>query len=294
MALPVKKRSENGRPVKRFSPFVVAGLLLVLLGVGCEPSFHQSVSEEQAALSLVFDGGEQVMLRPTVLGVGGMIADWVGGDSSETTVSVVSYVPGQEATVEWVRSEQVETEASVEARRVYTETYGTPGIGEDVPEEPEQMFETIEHGGEFRVTGLGDAREIVLPDLFEAVESDSDTSGLWLSREQYDELVSTRTTTFSLGLFDQSLADAQAVTSKVGGYMDQLSGLVDTISQTVQEGEIPDSLLPGEAVDDEEPVNRIESRSDWGSYDLVVNGERMRVRTIEASNAFGSFTFLAN
>ena len=156
------------------------------------------------------------------------------------------------------------------------------------------MFETIEHGGEFRVTGLGDAREIVLPDLFEAVESDSDTSGLWLSREQYDELVSTRTTTFSLGLFDQSLADAQAVTSKVGGYMDQLSGLVDTISQTVQEGEIPDSLLPGEAVDDEEPVNRIESRSDWGSYDLVVNGERMRVRTIEASNAFGSFTFLAN
>jgi len=253
------------------------------------------MSEEQAALSLVFDGGEVVVLRPTVLGVGGLLVEWVGDGALETVVTIDSYVPAGEATVVWMQSENVETPSSVEARRLYDDLYGQPGIGEDVPARPDKEYETVEYSGSLLIAGLLDAREILLPSVWDLEIEKTSTSGIWLSKEQYQELVSTRATTFSLGLFDQSLADAQAVTSKVGGYMEKISGLIDTIEKTVEEGVMPDTLLPGVMESEDEPVNRIESRSDWGSYDLLIdNGKRLRVRTIEASNAFGSYTILAN
>ncbi|MFA4846079.1 MAG: hypothetical protein WC654_05980 [Patescibacteria group bacterium] len=258
---------------------------LILLGLGCSSGTVSSLSAEDATASLSLTSGSKIVLRPTVLGLGGKIVDLLGGEADERIISITQWTAGDSVSLSWSSTSQTETAASVAAREAYESKYGETAIGEDVPKAPEPSFEDTTKSGTLRSETLHSAGELSLPEHW--IQGDggtSDTSLIWIGRVQYDELVATRSTTLSLGLFDESLLQVQEATSTLTSYLDRIK-----------------SLWPGEANQNEEPVEAqtedlltVQADADWGQYTLLVDGTRTAVQTIEASNAFATYTILAN
>lgn len=259
--------------------------MLLVLGFGCSSTNVSDLTPEEAAASLDLTVGSEIVLRPTVLGLGGKIVDLFGGEADERTVQITQWTPGTSVSLSWTITTQTETAASVVAREAYEAEYGQTAVGEEVPDAPEPEYEDAMKTGTLSSSSLSNVQTLELPELWPEGEGGlSATSLIWMSRSSYDELVSTRSTTLSLGLFDESLMQVEEVTSTLAEYLEKVKDLwpgETTESDTSVETDTDDLLT-------------IEAEQDWGEYTLLVEGTRTGVQTIEASNAFASYTILAN
>ena len=273
---------------KQFCIVLLAGMILV--GVGCDSAEVSDLTAEEAAASLSLVSGDEIVLRPTVLGLGGGLVDWLGGDSNDRVITINEWLTGEHVGVSWTITTEVETEDSIAARDAYDQEYAETPIGEEIPDSPEVEYEEVVRSGSISSTSMSDARKLMLPDLW--LEGDAgdqeDMSLIWLSSAQYDELVNTRSTQLSLGLFDESLQQYEELTETVESYWDRINTFVSEITGN------DDSTVEDVDDEDEGSVTDIEADGDWGEYTLKVDGVRTTVRTIEARNNFGSYTILAN
>ena len=264
--------------------------MLVLVGTGCSTEFTSSLTAEEATDQLVFDVGTQVTVRPTIMGVGGMIVGWLGADSDEREVVLTEWVPGESVGLSWSITTEVETEESVAAREAHDTTYAEMPIGEDIPDAPEPEYSDVVQEGTVSTKALDDGATLLMPDMWTQGSGGEVAENLiWLSSGKYEELTSTRKTTLSFGLFDESLAKVEEVGGKLQGYIDQIASIFDDKDATVTEEEVEEEV----EIDDDD-LTTIEASGDWGSYSLSIDGIRTSVRTIEASNSFGSVTILAS
>jgi len=266
--------------------------MLVLVGTGCSTEFTSSLTAEEATDQLVFDVGTQVTVRPTVMGVGGMIVGWLGADSEEREVVLTQWTPGEGAGLSWSITTQVETDESIAARQAHETTYAEMPIGEEIPDAPDVKYVDVVQEGTVSTKALGDGTKLLMPDMWtEGGAGEVEETLIWLSRAQYDELSSTRKTTLSFGLFDESLAKVEEVGGKLQGYIDQIVSIFDDKDATVTEGEdVEEEIVETDGAD----LTTVEASGDWGTYSLSIDGIRTTVRTIEAENSFGSVTVLAS
>ncbi len=260
--------------------------MLVLIGTGCLSQTPSEVSLEEATDTLLLSVGAQITLQSTVLGIGGQIADWLGSDSDKRVVTIDSWVPSQQAGISWSITTTVETQASLAAREAWDQAYAKGPVGTQIPDEPEPVMEDQVQAGTVSSGALASGTSLLLPESWSQGDGgDVQQTLIWLSRAQYDELSSTRETDFSFGLFDENLAQIESTASDVQGFLESLYALLpldDDDASTTQAEPIV-----------EDPT-RITADVDWGAYLLTLDGQKTRVRTIEASNSFGSLTVLAS
>lgn|GEM_PF-405088 len=256
--------------------FLILTSLLLFLGSGCVPIPASTMTPEQTASALSFEVGDHLYLRETILGVGGTLVKLLNGIEATRDVLIEEWVPGERARLTWTRKYKTETKESVSAREEYKKNYATSPIGTQLPESPKVIYETVTENGALSSDDLRNGQRVLLP-LFwkDETQLKKQTSLLWLSTAQYQELLTTRKTTVNLGLFDQSFSQAVGVT-------DQLREFVEKIQNGSQ------------AQLEKQNVLQIDAEIDWVTYPLEWNGARVAVRAIRAHNTFARYTILAN
>ncbi len=253
--------------------------VLLLLGTGCiMGSSSKSIEEINAATEgLDLKIGSTITLTQTVLGVGGKVVDFFGGESAERKLTLVDWQTGQHVKLAWFMQIPVETAASIAEQSAYDARYARVPIGEKIPPKPVKTFETKTREGSIATSGLAKSHAILLPVTWHEGDEGTkqDNSLIWISTEQYDELTQTKKTVLNLGLFDDSLSFAL-------GISDSIHNLVNTLQKDAQK------------VQDKEDLLSVHAEPDWGTFTLVVDGKETTVQTIQASNWFGRYTILAS
>ncbi len=191
-------------------------------------------------------------------------------------LTVEEWLPADWVKLNWIETYQVETEASIEAREAAEHT---AGVGE-AAEVPAPVYQTVSREGRLASDALDDGRRILLPSAWK--EEDQDLTGsentlFWLSRAQYDELVSTRHTHLEISAVDAKLDTLVDVAEKFKDLITRLQGGDTGVDET-----------------DYSDITEIEAQAEWGTYIFKYNDKRVEVRTIEAENKIASFTVLAN
>lgn len=258
-------------------------LPLIFLGVGCEQEIvSDNKTPEQAAIELNLSTGSKIEIRETVLGIGGKFATLFQVTDAPRVITINKYEQGVKATASWESLFNKETEASKAAREQYFKDFKTAPIGTQLSIPPEPIYETIVEKGNLETEKLKDGEKILLPIFWKKDETvGSDSTLVWLSQKQYQELIQTRRTKVNLGLFDESI-------SAVTGFLDQAEIFIDKIKSLGQET-ISD-ITPTQPSDHSE----IEASIDWKTYRILVNGKLTDVRSIQAQNSFAKYTILAN
>jgi hypothetical protein len=219
--------------------------------------------------------------------VGGNILAWLGIEQEQRSITITQWSAGAKVALGWKIVRQVETAESVAAREAYTRTYASSAVGVEIPEPPDPSYEDEVIEGSIGSESLASANTLGLPDSWP--EGDGGywtTSLLWLSRSHYDELVHTRSTVVSLGLFDESLMRVENATGRLTMMIDKLSGLLDPL--------LGESAIVRETQEDTQSLLTWKADPTWGEYTLLVDGIQTRVRVVNAKNAFASYTVLAN
>ncbi|HLD20512.1 MAG TPA: hypothetical protein VJB64_00270 [Patescibacteria group bacterium] len=268
--------------------FAIPVLSLLFVGAGCTTIEVSSLTPEEATASLSFVSGNELVIRPTVLGVGGKIVGWLGGEEEERTVTIDSWTAGEQVSLSWSIKTQVETETSKTARLTYDAQYASSPVGTQIPEPPEPSYEERVIEGTIASAFMKSGDTLMLPEAWpEGDAGEVEASLIWLARDKYEELVSTRKTKVSLGLFDESLLKVEDATGRIKSVMDSLSGLLSSITGSTQEP-------AEEELVDTDSLLTLEADPDWGEYPLLVDDVRTTVRVVEAKNAFASYKILAN
>lgn len=237
---------------------------MLVLGAGC-PGGEQP--PELDAASVAFAPGSSFVVDQNWLGLSG-----TGSGSRIVTLS--DWQPGEQATLSWTKTERKETASSKAAR----EAAARAPIGEAV-DMPDPVYEEVTTTGSVATDALNNAERILLPSYWPEGAYDvsgKDNSVVWLSRQQYDELVTTRASHIALGLFDSTLQDAIDFGEAAQSALASLQGELAAQEQTNAD------------------VTKLTAAGDWGEYVLTVNGEERTVRVINASNMFANYTVLAN
>lgn len=272
--------------IDRMKSWLATTTLLVLLGSGCVATDISRLTPEEASASLVLMVGNQIVMQPTILGVGGSVIGWLGGEEEVRTLTINEWSAAKNVVVSWSIVTMVETADSVVARETYEKQYATSPVGVEIPDEPEPVYEESVVSGSIESESLAEAGTLSLPESWPEGDGGVSMSSLiWLSKSHYDELVNTRTTTVSLGLFDESLMRVEDVTGQIQSVVDKLSGLLDPILGTESiesEKEAGESLVA------------LVADPQWGEYTLFVDAVKTTVRVVEAKNAFASYKILAN
>ncbi len=258
--------------VKKFG---LALAMLMLIGSGCVGASVSQTSPDEAAALLHVQPGDEIAIRETVLGIGGPFVKFFKRQDAELTLVIQQWMAGVQAEMNWNRELQQETEDSKKAREAYEAQYANAPIGSELPPKPEPVLETITQSGTLTTKSLADALHVFLPIFWKTDETLGEESSLiWISQKQYDELIQTRRTKINLGLFDDSVSYAVGLTDQVKQLVEKLKGAEET-----PEGK---------------NVLDVEADIEWGTYDLVVDGIVTTVQTIQAQNAFARYTILAN
>ncbi len=248
---------------------------LLFLGSGCLSPDVSNLTPEQAASTLSFSVGDTFILRPTVLGLGGSVVEWSGVDEQTRTVTVTDWIPNQKVDLMWKSFVSVETSESKAVREAY--------------EAPEPVYEQRSQTGTIASQSLATATTLKLAQQWPVGDGGMvEESLVWLSPSQYSELINTRSTKVSLGLFDESLTRIEDTTAQAKSFVDRISGFFSSFTgdnTPVKD----DSTAP--AIKN---ATTIEADPSWGVYSLDVDGVRTKVRVVEAKNAFASYKILAN
>lgn len=262
---------------------------LVVVGAGCVSSPVSNLTPEQASASLTLAVGSEIQLRPTVFGIGGRIVEWISGEAEDRVITIEEWVPGERVGLSWSVTKLIETVESQAAREAYETQYAQSPVGVEIPEAPEPAYEEQIVSGSIASDSMNDADTLFLPSQWPEGDGGVVSESLiWLSKATYDELVNTRSTSLSLGLFDESLMRVEEATSQLKSFIDKASDLIAPFIGG-GEGETSDE----EAVLEDE-LTMVKAESDWGEYTLYVDGVRTSVRVVNASNAFASYAILAN
>lgn len=255
--------------------FLVLFSLLSLTGFSCSSIIPVSDSEaKNAAEAIDFQPGSTVTLKQTVFGLGGIFAETVSGDGlAGYQLTINSFVASDAVSFSWTSSTEAETSASIAAREAYENTDHPIG---DTTKEPEPIYETITQSGKYSTSALDNSIKILLPAYWTAGEqSFEDNSVIWLSKDQYDGLINTKTASLSLGLFDEKI-------SSLVGMSDSVQNALSTLQQKAADAS------------KSQDIYKLTAGDDWQTYSLLVDGTEKTVQTIEASNWFGSYVILAN
>ena len=258
--------------------FILLLCSIVLLGAGCISTQAPTADQIKTATdALLLKPSSSFTLKSTVLGLGGIAVDFLGGQSADRVVTLSDWKAGDHVAFKWTLQAKEETQSSIDARNAYDTKYKTTPVGTTVPPKPDQQFETKTHAGSLLSSSLATSHAIFLPMVW--VDGDAGVKGdnglLWLSSVQYDSLIKTKKTALNLGLFDNSVANA--------------AGVSDTVQNTLN------LLKTGAAeVKNRDDVLSINADQNFGTYTLNVNGTQQTVQTIEASNWFGHYSILAN
>lgn len=279
---------------KRGFTFAVLLTTLTLVGSGCVPEPLQTQTPEEAALSLSFSLNDHLTVKPTVLGVSGDVVDWFGGDALAYDVTMTEWNPGVSAGITWSVEEQVETAQSMAARAEYENEYGVVAIGQEVPDPPEPEYESIIQTGSVRTDQLSTGETMLLPSMWqEGNQGSVEESLIWLSTQQYQELVNTRSTNISLGLFDQSLASIEQTGQEVVGVVSDITKFLQPL-EDLGLFELDLDVPEVQEQDDGGDITQVQADGDWDTYTVKIDGVRTQVRAIRASNAFATYKVLAN
>ena len=261
---------------------------VLLGGSGCVAAPVSDLSPEQATSLLALSVGSEIVVQPTVLGVGGSMIGWLGVDKEERRITLNKWISGEKADLSWTITTQVETAQSITARQAYDRQYASSPVGVEIPDEPEPVYEQNIVRGSIGSESMADAGTLMLPEAWpEGDGGISSTSLIWLARSQYDELVNTRSTTVSLGLFDASLLRAENATSQLVSVVDAVSGLLDPILGVKES-------TPEKTTDDHASLLKLVADPEWGDYTLLVDGVKTKVRVVQAKNAFARYRILGN
>lgn len=188
-------------------------------------------------------------------------------------VIVTDWTTGENAAIEWSETYDRETAESIAAR---TAAEHATGVGE-APNIPDAIYETISLSGSLVTKSLAAGDRIRLPSDWPegAVEEREGSTLIWLSKKQYEELVTTRHTQLSLGAIDAGLSQVA----------DGIKTVKDLISSVTGDN-APVTAQPA--------ITEIEAAVEWGTYTLTWNETQVRVQTIQAENQFARYTILAN
>lgn len=254
---------------------ILSFLFLSLAGFGCSSTVTVSDTEIKDATEAVdLQTGSTISLKQTVFGLGGVFAETVSGDNlAEYLITVNSFSPSSGVSFAWSGTTRQEIAASVAARETYAAADHPIG---DTTKAPEAVYETVTKTGVFITSALTESTRVFLPVYWtDGEQTFSDNSLIWLSKKQYDDLVNTKTTILSLGLFDSKLADLVGMT-------DGLQNAINTLRQKADQAS------------KSQDIYKLTAEDDWREYALIVDGSEKTVRVISASNWFGSFLILAN
>lgn len=248
--------------------FFPAGVMVsvLLLSAGCT----NPLATEKAAEEVRTDIGTVLVLEETTAGFDNPFT------TEDITRATVSVWDAPQVQLAWERTEERETEASQQAREIALQS----PVGSGIPV-PEIQYEQITVSGSVSGDGLENGTRLHVPSAWEQGEYDLGGEGnglLWLSEEQYNQLVTTRHATVTLGTTDTLLASVSA-------YYEQASQLVHRLR-----GDDAGSSTQIDTVS----LTTLSANADWGSYTLMYNNEKVRVQTIIAENAFARFEILAN
>ncbi|MFA6131623.1 MAG: hypothetical protein WC702_00950 [Patescibacteria group bacterium] len=260
--------------MKATSLLFTAGLALLLVGAGCSSPPTTALEAQAASEAVALSAGSSLIIKQTVFGLGGVFAETVAGNNlAEYQVSIYSFSPADLVAFTWTSTSEQETEASLTARMTYEATNHPIG---DSSTAPTPVYETVTKTGSFDSTALNNAVNVLLPAYWaEGEQSFEDNSIIWLSKQQYDGLVNTKTATLSLGLFDEKISSLLEMSDKVQGALNALQQKAETASQS-------------------EDIYKLTAKDSWQTYSLTIDGKEQTVQTIEASNWFGSYVILAN
>lgn len=250
-------------------------LIVLLFGAwSCTGKKSSSDSSEQNALDLKIKAGSKIDIRQTVFGLGAKIAEVKDVDQGKTKVEISKWNFDQEIALNWERKLKVETEESVKKREEFEQSQEPTPIGEDEPEGPDPVYEDITTTGSVTANNDGEINSIFIPAYWPEGEKSLDNNGIiWLSKNNYQELVDTRETHLRLGLFDDVIAIA--------------GGSLDKANEALQK-------LGADAEKVKEDPYLLEAEGDFSEFSLKVNGETNKVQVIKARNWFGEYIILNN
>jgi hypothetical protein len=269
---------------------LLASIILIFVGVGCVSTEVSDLSPQEAASLFSIKNGDQIILRPTVFGIGGRIVSLMGGEFEDKIVTVKEWKAGESVLLEWTTTSKRETAESIKAREAYETKYAQSPVGEDAPKSPEPVFENVVRNGVISSDSLGESVKIGLPETWpEGDRGLSDTSLLWLSKKQYEELANQGSTELSLGLFDESLLKVEEAASEIAGMVDRMKAVFVFFM-----GEKKQSAGEENAESNDGSVIKLIADKEWHEYSIRIDGARAKLRTIQAENRFSKIEILAN
>lgn len=246
--------------------FFIAGVLL-LSGFGCT---NPLATTEKAATDIAMSAGTTMTLEETTAGLDNPLT------KEDTTQVVLTSWSETAASLSWKRTEQRETAASEEARRVALSSPVGSGV-----RVPEVQYEEVTVEGTILGDGMENGTHLEVPVFWEEGEVDLSGEGnslLWLSRGQYALLASTRHATVTFGKLDAFIANLVSLYENASNIVDKFQG--------------NETSAPSET--DVAALTTLTADPDWGSYEFTYAGEKIKVQTIVAENAFARFEILAN
>ncbi len=247
---------------------LIGAIALTLIGAGCsEPAAEVSADDVDlhAGAKIAFAQNVSWLHNP-----------FVSNDGAELrSATIDAWTTGESAALSWTHSEQQETATSIAAR----EAAANAPVGSGVVM-PDAVYETVTTNGTITTDALDNAERVMLPSYWPEGAYDvrgEENSLVWLSRAQYDELVTTRSSHISLGFFDSTLQNILWFGDTVNAALARLQGNVatdDAASNT--------------------DITKLTADPDWGDYTLTLNGTQSVVKTVTASSLFADYTILAN
>jgi hypothetical protein len=246
--------------------WTVAGMLL-LSGFGCT---NPLVVNEKLPTDIGMGAGTTLVLEATMAGFDNPLVT-----NDVTSVSVAEW-SDTSAKVSWTRVLQQETEASKKARNA---ALSSP-VGTNIPV-PEMQYEEVTLSGTLSTDGMGNGTHLEAPVFWEQGDVSKQSEGnslIWLSRGQYESLISTRHATVTFGKLD-------ALITTLTSYYNSASSLVDKLNG---------SEAASPATENISSLTTLTAEADWGSYEFLYGTEKVKVQTVIAENAFARFEILAN
>lgn len=246
---------------------LVTSFALLLLGAGCS---QKNVVSATTAEAIDFHAGSTMTIEQSWLGLTAPGSSEYG----ERLVTLTGWSMGESASLSWTMKSRQETEASQVAREAAAQV----PVGQ-VSIIPDPVYEDVITTGTIATDALNNAERILLPSYWPEGEYDvrgQENSVVWLSRQQYDELVTTRSSHIAVGLFDTALQNMIDFGTDVSSALAKLQGELAT-----QETSNSD-------------ITKLTAEEDWGSMTLTVNGEPTTVRTVTASSLLANYVVLAN
>ncbi|HCC83852.1 TPA: hypothetical protein DEP96_03305 [Candidatus Uhrbacteria bacterium] len=256
--------------IRRASYAVLLGLSIITMGSGCLPWQQEPVDDTTAVVAKLHAGSTLTIAQ-----------NWFGVSTpqdpvyGQRNVTIDKWTAGESAKLSWTLKSREETAESVAARAAAANV----PVGQ-IAKIPDPVYIDVDTTGSVKTDGLGNAERILLPAYWPAQDYDvtgDQNSVLWLSRAQYDELTTTRTSHIALGLFDSTLEKLQNFSSNVTAALAKLEGKVASNAAATNSD-----------------ITKLSADENWSNYTLNINGTSTVVRAVTANSDLANYVILAN